>query len=108
MDKHICKQCGKLFNYCRACVFKSIPWKEAGFCSRECSAEFKIKEVIPVEDVEVIVTNEDTSTSEEEVVEYPQFFTVTEEPSISKKKRRKKTDDSAKENDINDNEQSDS
>ena len=73
MDKHICKQCGKTFNYCRACVFKKIPHKEAGFCSKECSAEFKtpksvVEEVIPViEDVEVVIMDdEDMTISENE------------------------------------------
>ncbi len=73
MDKHTCKQCGKVFNYCRACVFKKIPYKEAGFCSPECSAEFKkpkpvVEEIIPVvEDVEVVVINDkDMTISENE------------------------------------------
>lgn len=98
MDKHICRQCKKLFNYCRACVFKPIPWKEAGFCSAECSAEFKrpkIEEVIPVEDVEVVVIEEDTSTPKEDAIEYPYFFTTTEEDVIEIKE----------ENEIDDNEQ---
>ena len=69
MKKHICKNCGQIYNYCRACVLTPIPYKEAGFCSKKCSAEFKaqkIEEVILVEDVEVVITNKDTSTSEEE------------------------------------------
>lgn len=85
MDRHICKQCGKAFNYCRSCSFKPIPYKAAGFCSKECSAEFKkpkpepkkivkepivpiIEEVIPtIEDVEVVVENdEDMTISENE------------------------------------------
>ena len=98
MDRHICRHCGRPFNYCRGCVLKPIPWKAAGFCSQECSAEFKkpkIEEVIPIENVEVVVIEEDTSTSEEEVVEYPYFFTATEE---------NKTE-TQEENDINDNKQ---
>lgn len=73
MDRHICKQCGRPFNYCRACVFKPISYKEAGFCSSECSAEFKkpkpvVEEVIPVvEDVEVVVLDDkDMTISENE------------------------------------------
>lgn len=85
MDKHICKQCGKTYNYCRSCAFKPIPYKAAGFCSKECSAEFKkpkpepkkhvkefitpiIEEIIPtIEDVEVVVENdEDMTISENE------------------------------------------
>ena len=86
MDKHVCKQCGKTYNYCRSCAFKPIPYKAAGFCSKECSAEFKkpkpepkkqvkefiapiIEEVVPmiVEDVEVVVENdEDMTISENE------------------------------------------
>jgi hypothetical protein len=85
MDRHICKQCGKAFNYCRSCSFKPIPYKAAGFCSKECSAEFKkpkveikkpakkmaepiIEEIIPtVEDVEVVIENDkDMTISENE------------------------------------------
>ena len=63
MDNHVCKQCGLRFAYCRACVFKPIYYKDYGFCSKECYAESK-KEVIPEEDVEVVITDRDTSTSE--------------------------------------------
>lgn len=91
MNRHFCKQCGEPFNYCRACVISPIPYKASGFCSKECSVAFKAaqnqKEVIQ-EDVEVVINNEDTSTSESETVEYPHFFTEIEE-----------------ENDINDNKQ---
>lgn len=48
MDKHYCKQCGKIFSYCRGCVLTPIPYKAAGFCSKECSATFKkLKMEIP-------------------------------------------------------------
>jgi len=63
MDVHVCKQCGSRFAYCRACVFKPIYYKDLGFCSKECLAESK-KEVIPAEDVEVIIIDRDISTSE--------------------------------------------
>ena len=45
MDRHYCKQCGRPFNYCRACVLKVIPYKAAGFCSTECSAAFKAPKI---------------------------------------------------------------
>ena len=80
MKKHICKNCGRTFDYCRGCLLSPVSYKEAGFCSKECLAEFrapKIKEVIH-KDVEVVINNEDTSTPEEEV-EYPYFFTELEE-----------------------------
>lgn len=63
MDIHVCKQCGARFAYCRACVFKPIYYKDLGFCSKECYEQSK-KEVIPAEDVEVIITDRDISTSE--------------------------------------------
>ena len=63
MDIHVCKRCGLRFVYCRACVFKPIYYKDLGFCSKECYEESK-KEVIPAEDVEVVITDRDTSTSE--------------------------------------------
>ena len=36
MNIHVCKQCGTSFVYCRACVFRPIRYKDAGFCSKEC------------------------------------------------------------------------
>ena len=63
MDTHVCKQCGLRFAYCRACVFKPIYYKDLGFCSKECYEESK-KEVVQMEDVEVVITDKDTSTSE--------------------------------------------
>lgn len=69
MKKHICKNCGLVFDYCRGCLLSPIPYKEAGFCSKKCSAEFKtpkqIEEVIQ-QDVEVVIEHEGISTSEEE------------------------------------------
>lgn len=65
MDIHTCKQCGKIFSYCRACVFWPIYYKDDGFCSKECYDEsVNQKEVIPTEDVEVVITDRDISTSE--------------------------------------------
>ena len=64
MDIHVCKQCGLKFAYCRKCVFKPIYYKDLGFCSKECYIESKtIKEVIQ-QDVEVVITDRDISTSE--------------------------------------------
>ena len=92
MDRHECRHCGRKFNYCRACMLKPIPWRDAGFCSKECSADFKAaqikEEVIPVEDVEVVVIDEDTSTQSEDAVEYPYFFTDTEIKQTKKKKEK--------------------
>lgn len=91
MDRHECRHCGRKFNYCRSCMLKPIPWRDAGFCSKECSAAFKaVQEVVPTEDVEIVVIEEDTPAQEEVVEEYPYIFTTTEE-----------------ENNIDDNEQSD-
>ena len=68
MDKHICKNpdCGKIYSYCRGCLLSPISYKENGYCSNTCQElAQKIKEVIQ-QDVEVVITNKDTSTSEEE------------------------------------------
>ena len=66
MNTHVCKQCKKTYSYCRACLISPILYKELGFCSDRCRDEFtnKQKEVIPAEDVEVIITDRDISTSE--------------------------------------------
>lgn len=60
MDRYVCKQCGRAYNYCRACVLKPIPWRAAGFCTRECSATFKALKIEIPEAIEV-------STNEAEV-----------------------------------------
>ena len=66
MSIHVCKQCGDKFEYCRACVFRPIRYKDLGFCSAKCHDESKnkLEEVIPTEDVEVVITDRDISTSE--------------------------------------------
>ena len=66
MKKHICKQCNKVYEYCRGCLLSPISYKENGYCSKRCEEAFKnkIEEVIPTEDVEVVITDEDTSTFE--------------------------------------------
>ena len=66
MKKHICKQCNKIYEYCRGCLLSPISYKENGFCSLTCQDKFnqKQKEVIPTEDVEVVITDRDISTSE--------------------------------------------
>ena len=82
MSVHVCKTCGDKFEYCRACVFRPVRHKDLGFCSKDCyeASKTKIEEVVPQEDVEVVVINEeDTSTPTEEAMEYPYFFTATEE-----------------------------
>lgn len=66
MKKHICRNCGLTYEYCRGCLLSPISYKENGFCSTTCQDAFKnkIEEVIPTEDVEVVITDRDISTSE--------------------------------------------
>ena len=66
MKKHTCKQCGKTYEYCRGCLLCPISYKENGFCSKTCQEAFKnkLEEVILSEDVEVVITDRDISTSE--------------------------------------------
>jgi hypothetical protein len=47
-------------------MLSPILYHENGFCSTTCETAYnqKQKEVIPTEDVEVIITDRDTSTSE--------------------------------------------
>ena len=98
MKKHICKNpaCGKTYEYCRGCLLSPISYKENGYCSETCPEAHKnLEEVVPFEDVEVVVIEGDTSTSKEDETEYPYFFTATAEDVIEEKE----------ENDINDYEQ---
>lgn len=74
MDRYVCKQCGRAYTYCRACVLKPIPWRAAGFCSRECSAAFKAPKTEIPEIVEV-------STDEINEIE------VEEKPRVKRKPR---------------------
>ena len=66
MRKYICKQCGDIYEYCRGCLLSPVPYKENGYCSETCeeASKNKIEEVIPAEDVEVVITDGDTSTFE--------------------------------------------
>ena len=66
MKKHVCKQCNKIYEYCRGCLLSPISYKENGFCSKTCQETYhnKLEEVIPTEDVEVVITDRDISTSE--------------------------------------------
>ena len=114
MHTHTCKQCGSKFVYCRACVFRPIKYKDLGYCSKECyeAPKNKIEEVVPVEDVEVVVVNEDTSTPTESAVEYPIFFTEVDDKEIAttekfkqKKKKHHIVKETKKENTTNGDEQ---
>ena len=105
MKKHICKQCNKIYEYCRGCLLSPISYKEDGYCSITCYEASKIKvepiveeviETIPVEDIlstkeEVSVEAESETIVEEEVfpeVEaeaiVPTEATTVEEPTIKK------------------------
>lgn len=95
MKKHICKNpaCGKTYEYCRGCLLSPISYKENGYCSKACQEAHKhLEEVVPIEDVEVVVIEEDTSTPTEEASEYPYFFATTEEEVIEEKEENKDDD----------------
>lgn len=118
MKKYICHNCGNIYEYCRGCLLSPISYKENGFCSKICQETYhnKIKEVVPAEDVEVVVIDEDTSTPKEEVIECPHFFTaidnemkktVSDTTEIEKPKKRKNRilHEIIEENNINEDEQ---
>ena len=65
MKKHTCKNCNRIFEYCRGCLLSPIPHKDAGFCSKECYEASKIKVTPKIETEEVII--EDIKPIEEEV-----------------------------------------
>ena len=58
MSIHVCKQCGSRFEYCRACVFRPIRYKDAGFCSKECYEASKNITVKPEPIVEEVIAAE--------------------------------------------------
>ena len=63
MAKYTCRHCGATYEYCRGCRLSPILYKSSGFCSEKCHDEFKNKEEVIQQDVEVVITNKDTSTS---------------------------------------------
>jgi hypothetical protein len=77
MSIHVCKQCGSRFEYCRACVFRPIRYKDKGFCSKECYEASKIEipekvemepikeEILTIETEEVFVEDEISEIEEE-------------------------------------------
>ena len=65
MDIHVCKQCGSRFVYCRACVFRPIRYKDAGFCSKECFEASKNPIVEPEITEEVVLVEEPAPIVEE-------------------------------------------
>ena len=69
MTKHTCKNCNRIFEYCRGCLLSPIPYKDAGFCSKECYEASKIK-VVPTVEIKPIkeeVLTEDIKPIEEEI-----------------------------------------
>lgn len=70
MKKHICRQCGSTFEYCRGCLLSPILHKDEGFCSKECYEASKIEipekvEVkIPTIETEEVFVEDDISEEE--------------------------------------------
>ena len=88
MDIHVCKQCGTRFVYCRACVFRPIRYKDAGFCSKECyEASKKVVEPI-VDDISIIEVDESlveqTEAETTALTEIVAEEIIMEEPIIKK------------------------
>ena len=63
MAKYTCRHCGDTYEYCRGCHLSPILYKSSGFCSEKCHDEFKNQKEVIQQDVEVVITNKDTSTS---------------------------------------------
>ena len=82
MSIHVCKQCGSQFEYCRACVFRPIRYKDNGFCSKECYEASKNKVELIVEEVVETIPVEDIVPTEEVSVEVEAETLVEEEAPI--------------------------
>lgn len=75
MTKHICKQCNKVYEYCRGCLLSPISYKENGYCSETCYEASKIK----VEEIIEIIPNEDIALIKEEIPMEVSTETIVEE-----------------------------
>ena len=93
MDRHTCKNCERLYNYCRSCVLKPIPWREAGFCSKECSAEFKAAQKVEAVATEIVVETEVAPIETQEPVAELEIKPVTKKK-IKKEKEMNPSIDS--------------
>lgn len=80
MSIHVCKQCGSRFEYCRACVFRPIRYKDKGFCSKECYEASK-KAVEP-ETIEEPIFTEEVDPVDEVLTEVEAEAEVSEEISV--------------------------
>lgn len=76
MKKHICKQCNKVYEYCRGCLLSPISYKENGYCSETCyeasknKVESIVEEIPTIKVAEVIINNpsiEDVIPTEEKI-----------------------------------------
>lgn len=79
MKKHICKQCNKVYEYCRGCLLSPISYKENGYCSITCYEASKIKVEPIVEEVKETIPVEDIVSTEEEVSVEVEPETIVEE-----------------------------
>ena len=72
MSIHVCKQCGLRFEYCRACVFRPIRYKDQGFCSKECyeASKNNVVEIVEPEIIEEVVFVEEIKIPDE-IIEVP-------------------------------------
>ena len=83
MKKHICKQCNKVYEYCRGCLLSPISYKENGYCSNSCYEASKIKVEPVVEDVVETILIEDIAPVEAEIsLEVEADAIVEEETSV--------------------------
>ena len=67
MKKHICKQCNRVYEYCRGCLLSPISYKENGYCSVTCYEASKIKAEPIVEEIVETISVEDIVPAEPEV-----------------------------------------
>lgn len=96
MKKHICKQCNKIYEYCRGCLLSPISYKENGYCSQSCYEASKItvvpvvEDATPIEEVSIeveisAIVEEETVVEAKEMVSTETSVAITvDEPTIKK------------------------
>jgi hypothetical protein len=86
MKKHICKQCNKVYEYCRGCLLSPISYKENGYCSETCYEASKIKINPIVEEIVEPIIAEDVAPIDEEIsIEIATEVAVVEEAPVEVK-----------------------
>ena len=65
MKRHVCRFCGREFEYCRGCLLLPISYKGAGFCSQKCFDDAQKLKDAQTESAGVVLNDKGIDTTSE-------------------------------------------